>query len=283
MNTPLVSPQWLHDHLTDPDLIILDASQKQNKAGLTSDYDGQFIQGARLFDIKNAFSDPDVSLPNTLPSPPYFEQACQKLGINRHSKLVVYDKLGIFSSPRVWWMFSIMGHQQIAVLDGGLPAWIESGYETTDSPVQPTTSGDFKANFSPSFVKSIEAIDENIQKQHHLIVDARSSGRFNGTSPEPRAGLPSGHIPHSVNLPFQEVLVGGKFKSPEQLKAIFNQLNPANKALTFSCGSGITACILSLASELGTGNKHTVFDGSWTQWATERLLPTQFGGDAEKA
>ncbi len=268
----IVSAKWLHTNFNNPNLIILDASPASNKSGLVVKYPNMQIKDARKFDFKNDFSDSNSPFPNMFPSPDVFEEGCQNLGINNQSIIVVYDNLGIYSAPRVWWMFKTMGHQKIAVLDGGLTAWIEAGYSSEGISERDYKKGNFKANFQPKYVVDINFIEKNIKTQEALVVDARSSGRFLGTAPDPREGLPSGSIPNSVNLPFKEVLNNGKFKKPEALKLIFAKFNiEKEKPLVFSCGSGITACIILLAANQVITNPKTVFDGSWTQWALTKL------------
>ena len=262
MHTPLVTSDWLREHLSDPDLIILDATQ----IGKTANFDGIQITGARHFNYKSVFCDRESSLPNMLPSPEAFEAECRRLGISSHHKIVVYDKLGIYSSPRAWWMFTIMGHDQVAVLDGGMPDWVNKGFEVEAIEERIYPSGNFTATFSPSLVKNMTDISHNIASQEATVVDARSAGRFAGTAPEPRAGLQSGHIPKSKNLPFPDLLTDGKFKEKAQLASCFQALELGDQPLIFSCGSGITACILYLASEMVLDNQKAVYDGSWTEW-----------------
>ncbi|MGB0882782.1 MAG: sulfurtransferase [Vicingaceae bacterium] len=268
MKTPLVSSKWLFENLNHPDLIILDASVKKVTENQDKTIDNTQIKGARFFDLKNKFSDKAADLPNTFPSVTQFESEAQKLGINNNSLIVVYDNLGIYSAPRVWWMFKTMGHQNVVVLNGGLPEWISQGYPTEEKQSQQYKSGNFKAEFNSKRVKNYELIKSNLNNDSNLVVDARSEGRYNGTAPEPRDGLRSGSIPNSANIPFGNVLENGKFKSKEELKAIFSKINAENKELTYSCGSGLTACIILLASELVLPNKTAVYDGSWTEWAT---------------
>jgi len=263
MTEPIVSSFWLYNNLEDPDLIVLDVSPKTDKA----DYENFGIKRARKFDLQNEFSNTSSELPNTLPSPEQFENSCRKLGINNSSKIVVYDNLGIYFSPRVWWMFKAMGHQNIALLNGGLPDWISQGYETVQRKENNIIPGNFEAKFQFEMVKDYDFVSSNVTLKESVLIDARSAGRFKGIAPEPRAGLPSGHIPGSINLPYTEVLENGKFKSREDLSGIFNKLMINEKPLVFSCGSGVTACIILMASALVLKNDKSVYDGSWTEWA----------------
>lgn len=269
MNTKIVSIDWLKDNLNHPNLIILDASLK-NKPTKTLEITDLQIPKTRYFDIKKVFSDQNSRFPNMLPSSAQFEREAQNLGINTDSLIVIYDKQGIYTSPRVWWMFKTMGHGRVAVLDGGLPAWYNAGFETENTQAHHYSKGDFEAKFDIKQVKDIDFVRTNIDENKVKIIDARSSGRFNGTAPEPRKGLPSGNIPNSLNLPFTEVLSDGHFKSKEDLTIIFGGLPTENQPLVFSCGSGITACILYLASEIVHENssQKAIYDGSWTEWAT---------------
>ncbi|GGK51357.1 MULTISPECIES: sulfurtransferase [Flavobacteriaceae] len=273
MQKTIVSVKWLHKNLNDPDLIILDASQTKTIINTTSKFQGLQIKNARFFDIKNSFSKNDTDLPNMLQDPTDFEQACRKLGINKSSKIVVYDNLGIYTSPRVWWLFKTMGHTNIAILNGGLPAWNQEGFELEPITKSTYKLGDFEAIFHPALVKDIEAIKTNLTTKINLVIDARSEGRFDGTAPDPRPDLKSGHIPNSINLPYTAVLENGKFKQKETLKTIFSNLQIDDNPLIFTCGSGITACILMLASELVSNNTKAVYDGSWTEWASEKETP----------
>jgi len=259
MNQLTVTPKWLKENLNHPDLIILDASKSENGNAQ--------IQGAIAFDIKNKFSDTNSKFPNTLLNEKDFEIACQQIGINQNSIIVVYDNIGIYNSPRVWWMFKTMGFQHIYVLDGGLPLWIyqENPTEKINKPT--FKKGNFKAQLDSEKVKDYKFIKSNIKTQGFLIIDARSEGRFNGTAPEPRAGLASGNIPKSINIPFKGVLNENVFKSKKELEIIFDELKNNKLPLVFSCGSGITACIVLMAYQMVLNNEISVYDGSWTEWA----------------
>lgn len=275
MKNTIVSAKWLYNNLNDPNLIILDASQTENKSGLKSEFEGWQLPNARFFDLKNVFSKKDTDMPNMLPNPKEFEAAARKLGIYNSSKIVVYDNLGIYTSPRVWWMFKTMGHKNIAVLNGGLPYWVKNGFESVAIKHKKYVSGDFKVNFNPQLVNSLQDIKTNLSTKTALLIDARSKGRFNGTTPDPRPTLKSGHIPNSINLFYTEVLNEGKLKSKPKLKQLFREIKLDNNPLIFSCGSGITACILHLAAEQVLKNKKSVFDGSWTEWASSCKNPIE--------
>ncbi len=265
MSSPLKSAEWLHQELANPNLIILDASQTSNAI----EYAQQRIKGARFFDLKNTFSEVGATFPNTIPSEEKFQTGCQNLGINQTSTVVVYDNLGIYSSPRVWWLFKVMGFEAVFVLNGGLPEWVNKGFETEEITDLKIEKGNFQAHFNSAQVKDYHFILENLTQKQAIVVDARSAGRYNGTEPEPRIELKSGKIPNSFNIPYTAVLENGKLKSKAALITLFEELHTFKKTLVFSCGSGLTACIILLAYETvyGTGNT-TVYDGSWTEWAT---------------
>ncbi len=260
----LVSVNWLKKNIEDNGLILLDASMYFDPS--------KTILGAQHFDIKNIFSDPDNPLPNSFPNPEYFQLEAQKLGINDDSTLIVFDDKGIFTSPRVWWMFTVMGFKNIAVLDGGSPAWIAQNLPIAAKTIKRKYKGNFKVNFDPSQVKSYAEVLTNCTTSTYQIIDARSSGRFLGREPEPRPHLQSGHIQNSINLPYTDVLKDGKFKSTLELEKIFSEFNLSERPIIFSCGSGITACIILLALALISDHEHSVYDGSWTEWAEKQSL-----------
>ncbi|MDA7706217.1 MAG: rhodanese-like domain-containing protein [Flavobacteriaceae bacterium] len=268
----LVSVEWLHKNLNLPDLVVIDASLKTTVNRNAANTSLETIPESRYFDLKNNFSKTNCSLPNTLPNQTQFETECQKLGIRQNSKIVVFDSFGIYSSPRVWWLFKAMGHQDISVLNGGLPAWIQKGFQTEIRTSKNYRLGNFKAMFQNKYVKNYQDIIDNQNTKIFTIVDARSEGRFNGSAPEPRKHLKSGHIPDSINLPYDEVLVDGKFKSTSELKKVFDQKCNDKKELVFSCGSGLTACIVMLANAVAFSKSRAVYDGSWTEWAERQNL-----------
>ncbi|MFK5983522.1 MAG: sulfurtransferase [Flavobacteriaceae bacterium] len=263
---PLVTVDWLSENFNTPNLVVLDVSLESNVANIEVEFPNLQIEGARYFDLKGKFSDLENPLPNTLPNSDAFALECRKLGINNDCIIVVYDNMGIYASPRVWWMFKSMGHKNIAVLDGGLPEWIKKGNPTERVQKQHITEGNFTATLHSEFQKNASEIAENIKNKEAIVVDARSKKRFYGIIPETRENLKSGHIPNSVNLPFLEVLKDGKFLSKTALKQVFEKQNLLNSSLIFTCGSGLTACILILASEIIGNKTNYLYDGSWTEW-----------------
>ncbi|WP_062055757.1 sulfurtransferase [Aquimarina longa] len=274
---PIVSVNWLSEHLDHPDLVLLDATIKKIASKKDEKKSNLKIKGARFFDIKNTFSDKDTDIPNMLPSPEAFAEACKALGISSHHTIVVYDTLGIYSSPRVWWMFKVMGHQNVAVLDGGFPAWqnAKQPCETDDTSQQVYHLGNFKATYISKLVSNTKSILQEMNTKTTLILDARSSGRFKAIEPEPRESLKGGHIPNSINLPYTKVLNNGKMKSPTELQEVLKNFNIENKKLIFTCGSGITACIIMLATELTEHQNGSVYDGSWSEWGQLDGVPIQ--------
>ena len=270
---PLVSVSWLSQNLNAPNLVVLDVSLESNIANIKVEFPGIQIKGARYFDLKRNFSDLESRLPNTLPNPKYFSLACRNLGINNNSTIVVYDNIGVYASPRVWWMFKSMGHKNIAVLDGGLPSWKNKNYPTESIQNRVLPEGDFKAKFNPNLLKKAFKIIENITSKEAILVDARSNGRFFGLIPETRKNLKSGHIPNAINLPFLEVLKDGKFLSTNEISATFKKLKIDKRPKIFTCGSGLTACILILASTLISEDKHFLYDGSWSEWGQLEGVP----------
>lgn len=267
MKTPLVSSEWLNKHINDPDLIVLDASQQTNVSGTSSAFAHLQIPGARGVDLEEEFSLKSTSLPSMLLAPEQFEIACRNIGINDSSKIVVYDNMGVYTSPRFWWMLKSMGQEDVSILNGGLPDWIAKGFDTESEKATHHKAGNFTSSFNEKAVKHFSEIENNLSKQDCLLVDARSAGRFDGTAPEPREGIISGSIPNSINIPFQEVLENGKFKSKEALVKIFDEAKVDDRPLIFSCGSGITACILLVASEIIGREDTSIYDGSWMEWA----------------
>ena len=270
ISEPVVSVEWLHANLTAENVIILDASIKKVGGKDDSQSDIQ-IPNTRFFDLKEAFSDTSAPFPTTFPSEGQFTKSAQALGINKDSAIVVYDDKGIYSSARAWWLFKAMGHNNVAVLNGGLPAWIQAGYKTELKQESQFNKGDFQAHYKPELMMFFNDVKRVSEAKSHIIIDARSEARFKSLVPEPRAGLRSGTIPNSVNLPFEDLLDDNVLKSSDVIEAKFKKLANKETSLVFSCGSGITACVLALGAEISGYKNISVYDGSWTEWGS--LVP----------
>ena len=268
----LVSIEWLKENLYKKDLILLDSSLTKTIDGKKTEFKNLTIPTARYFDLKANFSDRNSPFPNTIPAKEQFELECRKLGINNSSEIVIFDNLGIYSSPRVWWMFKVMGHDKVSVLNGGLNEWIKRKLPTVIRTHEAYEDGDFKAYPNEEYIVNYSTIKKNTDQQIFTLIDARSKARFNGTENEPRKELKSGNIKNSINIPFKDVLSDGKFKSKEELKKLFKNMCNYDDKLVFSCGSGLTACIVLLACEIAFKKSKFVYDGSWTEWAEKNNL-----------
>jgi len=273
MTNSIVSVQWLAENLAAENLILFDASMKPIVPVLNAVPEmPAYLPGSLRFDFDDVLCDHNTSLPHMMPSPEYFANEMQKLGVNNDSAIVVYDKVGIYSSPRAWWMFRAMGHDQVAVLDGGLPAWIQAGYETVPTLATPKGRGDFVSQPQGGLFVDSKYVTQALTDSAFSVIDARSAGRFTGQEPEPRVGLRSGHMRNAVNIPYTNVLENGLMSSKSYLRSIFEQYK--DKKMIFSCGSGVTACVLALAAEQAGYQDLTVYDGSWSEWgAADSGLP----------
>jgi thiosulfate/3-mercaptopyruvate sulfurtransferase len=274
LKSSLVSVDWLHEHLEAPNLIVLDASLP--KAGMGEDSLSQtLIQGARFMDLKSKWSQKDAPFPNTMLDAKSFERVARDLGINDNSALVFYDQHGIYSSARGWHMFRAMGHDNVAVLDGGLPSWEKAGFPVMSKTRYTGEPGDFHANPLRDYFVAKERVQACMEDDSKLVLDARARDRFLGLVAEPREGLRSGHIPGSKSLPYADLEVEGKMMDPDALKSIFDRHADEKQDLIFSCGSGITACVLALGAELAGRSGYSVYDGSWTEWGSLPELPIE--------
>ena len=274
LKTPLVSVIWLRENLDADNLVVLYATLP--KAGLGEDsLTDVLIPAARFMDMKNGWAQKDARFPNTMLSPDEFQQEARKLGINKNSAVVVYDQHGIYSSARAWYMFRAMGHDNVAVLDGGLPAWKQEGNPVQAKSLYQGNPGNFTSDPGRNFFVNYKWVYDQLEDPSVLILDARANERFLGLVEEPREGLRSGHIPNSKSMAFDELQVNGKMKDKDALESIFSQKTHDDQTLVFSCGSGVTACVLALGAELTGRSKVSVYDGSWTEWGSLKELPIE--------
>jgi thiosulfate/3-mercaptopyruvate sulfurtransferase len=275
----LVSTRWLADHLADPDLRIIDASWYLPDMGRNAraEYDAAHIPGARFVDIDD-LSDNRSPLPHMAPPVEKFMSRMRGMGIGDGHQVVVYDGMGIFSAPRVWWLFRLMGKPDVAVLDGGFPKWRAEGHPVEDLPPV-TRDRHITVQRQAHLVKDVSQVAAAAKLGDWQIVDARSAPRFRGEVPEPRPGLRAGHIPGSVNLPYANLLnPDGTMKSDAGLRAALAEAGvDLDKPVITTCGSGVTAAIISLALERLGHRRHALYDGSWSEWGMYPDLAAEKG------
>lgn len=271
MHNPFVSTDWLAAHLSDPDVVVVDASWHLPNASRNAqaEYLAGHIPGAVFFDI-DGIADTTTDLPHMLPSPVDFARAVGALGISDDMTIVVYDEVGLFSAPRVWWTFRSFGARNVVMLEGGGPKWRAEKRRIEAGLVQRARVS-FNANFDPDASVDFDTVMSNLRSHEAQVVDARPAPRFHGEVPEPRPGLRSGHIPGSFNVPVGLLTEAGKLKSPEHLRAIFAERGiDLERPLITSCGSGITAVTLALALEQAGAKDVAVYDGSWAEWGAHK-------------
>ena len=277
--TLLVSTEWLAERLSAPDIRILDASWHMPDTGrdAEAEYRAAHIPGARFFDIDRV-ADAGAALPHMLPPIEKFVSTVRRMGLGDGHRVVVYDQAGLYSAARVWWMFRVFGHQDVAVLDGGLPKWLAEGRPTEDMPPEPRERH-FTGRRNAGMVRDVTQMAGAVKLATEQIVDARSAPRFAGEEPEPRPGLRAGHIPGSRNLPYRALLnPDGTMKEPEELRALFEEAGiDLSKPVVTTCGSGVTACILTLALHRLGHTRNAVYDGSWTEWGAYPDLGVETG------
>ncbi|MFZ8868022.1 MAG: 3-mercaptopyruvate sulfurtransferase [Paracoccaceae bacterium] len=275
----LVSTQWLAAHLKDPDLRVLDASWylPGSERDPFAEYQRAHIPGARFFDLDDV-SDHRSDLPHMVPPVEKFMSRMRAIGVGDGHQIVVYDGSGLFSAPRVWWLFKLMGQMDIAVLDGGFPKWQAEGHPVEDLPPI-LRDRHMMVRRQNHMVKDVTQVSAASKLGESEIVDARSPGRFYGTDPEPRPGLRAGHIPGSKNVFYKDLLkADDTMKSPDEMRQVFVEAGvDLDKPVITSCGSGVTAAILSLGLTRMGKTDHSLYDGSWTEWGMFPTLPIATG------
>ncbi|MFD3868780.1 sulfurtransferase [Streptomyces sp. NPDC058623] len=259
---PLVGAGWVEERLGLSGLVLFDASVGAHWGA------ERRIPGARPFDLDGPLSDHTAAAPHTMPGPEEFAAAMRGLGVDDTDTVVVYDGAGIYSSARAWWMLRAMGFDRVAVLDGGLPAWTAAGLPVEETaPAYDGPPGSFTPRLRTGLVVDADTVAAALTDPAATVLDARTRGRFDGTAPEPRAGLRGGHMPGAVNLPFGELQGPDGLMLPEaELRAAFAPLTGGRERLYFSCGSGVTACVLALGATLAGYRNLAVYDGSWSEW-----------------
>ncbi|WED27768.1 3-mercaptopyruvate sulfurtransferase [Vibrio sp. DW001] len=277
LSSSVVDVDWLKIHLNHPELTVIDASwfMPGIERDGRSEWQSERIPGALFFDFDTLICDLDSDLPHMMPSADYFAEQVGLLGIGNDTKIVVYDSHGLFSSPRVWWMFKAMGHNDVAVLNGGLPAWKAASAPLDSSEPIALPTCRYQAQLCSQWQINIETLNTKTHLPEMAIIDARPAERFHGQQAEPRENVRSGHIPSSKNLPFPCLVENGYLKSVSELKMMFADVCDDSQSLIFTCGSGVTACVLALAAMQCNKKKLSVYDGSWTEWGSRHDFPIE--------
>jgi thiosulfate/3-mercaptopyruvate sulfurtransferase len=280
MSGDVVSTAWLAAHLSSPDIAILDASWHLPAAGRDArqEFLDGHIPGARFFDI-DELSDTSSPLPHMLPAPEKFASRMRKMGVGDGKRVIAYDSVGLFSAARCWWMFKVMGHDDVAVLDGGLRKWKAEGHPLEDGAPPPAQERHFTARFRGMMVKDMASVAAALESGAAQVADARSGTRFRGEEIEPRPGVRPGHMPGARNVHYASLLnPDGTLKSPAEIEALFRAagIDVARPVIT-SCGSGVTAAILTLALTLIGARDHALYDGSWAEWGGTPGAPVATG------